>query len=140
MSSTSNNLGAVVDNGVVVFRGFAVKGFRDSKKNVAKYYAFLLRPEDVKNGLSVGLSPEGSIKHLSTNEGYCQIEVEVIHKLPFGLQVRADQTDSAHAFICNLPLQTNSDDDREKARFIAGELARKAKVITCDPFVPSSNT
>jgi len=130
------NLGNVLGDDVGVFRAFAAKGFRDRKKNKVRYFAYLLRAEDV-DGLSVGLSPRGAVKHLNENHGYCELSVRAAHALPHNLQIRLDLTDGDHAFVCNLPLMTISDEQRELAVLIAGELARLSQVVTCDPYKPN---
>lgn len=121
---------------VQVFRAFAEKSFRRRKKHQVRYAAYMLREEDARDGLSVGLSPDAAVKYLQTNEGYCQIMVGAIHGLNLGLQVRRDITDESHAFICNLPLLTISDGERERAMFIANRLADQSHVVTCDPYIP----
>jgi hypothetical protein len=130
------NIGDILEDNVRVFRAFAEKSFRSRTKNRVRYFAYLLRDEDVRDGLSVGLSPDSAVKYLKTNEGYCQIMVGAIHGLNFDLQVRRDATDPDHAFICNLPLQTISDEERQKAAFIANRLADQSQIVTCDPYVP----
>jgi len=137
-AALSVNLGALLDDDVEVFRAFAEKSYRRRKNNnnVVRYLAYLLRDDDVGDGLSVGLSPEAAVKHLQTNEGYCRILVGAIHALPYGLQVRVDLADPNHAFICNLPLITISDASRELAMVIGKELARMSIVVTCDPYIP----
>lgn len=60
-----------------------------------------------------------------------------VHSLPYDLEVRIDTTDPTHAFICNLPYLKISNESRERAMLIAGVLARKSKVITCDPYIPA---
>lgn len=136
MATPPLNLGNILADDVVVFRAFAEKKHRDRNKNEVRYFAYLLRGIDVQDGLSVGLTADAAIKHLQSNEGYCQILVGLIHGLPFELKVRIDPNDPNHAFICNLPLLTISDEARERARFIGGELARRSVVVTCDPYIP----
>jgi|SRR6266853_1413806 len=140
MASSNVNLGHLLSNDAQVFRAFAEKSYRRRKKSAVRYLAFLLRDEDARDGLSVGLSPDAAVKHLQTNEGYCRILVGEIHALPYGLQVRIDLTDANHAFICNLPLMTISDESRELAMLIANELARKSVVVSCDPYIPPAPT
>lgn len=135
MPPTPSRLGDLLDGSVQIFRAFAGKNYRDRKKNQVRYFAYLLRESDVVDGLSVGLTPAAAVRYLETNEGYCRISVAEIYALPYGLEVRIDLDDSEHAFICNLPLQTISDQSRENARLISGELARKSEVITCDPYI-----
>jgi hypothetical protein len=130
------NLGDCLGDEVTIFRAFAEKSYRHRKKRVVRYFAYLLRDEDVADGLSVGLSPRAAVRYLRTNEGYCQILVGAIHRLPYGLQVRIDLADPDHAFICNLPLLSSSDEARERAIQIGNELARKSDLVTCDPYIP----
>ena len=125
MNAPVINLGNRLDDNLEVFRAFAEKSFRHRNKNEVRYFAYLLREEDVANGLSVGLTPEAAVRHLDTNEGYCRIAVRDIHSLPYGLEVRADPEDPQHAFICNLPLQTISNDSREQARLDCGPSGEK---------------
>ena len=132
----ATDVGARLSDDRDVFRAFSEKGYRERKKNKVRHGAYLLRDEDVNDGLSVGLTPDAAVQHLNFNEGYCSISVEAIHSLPYDLEVRIDTKDPNHAFICNLPLLTISDAHREKAILIAGELARRSKVITCDPYNP----
>jgi hypothetical protein len=136
MADPPANLGVLLNDDVLIYRAFAEKSYRDRNKNIVRYFSYLLRDVDVADGLSVGLSPAAAIRDLLSNEGYCQILVGEIHRLPFGLQVRIDVNDANHAYICNLPLMTTSNEARERARFIGGELARKSIVVTCDPYNP----
>jgi hypothetical protein len=136
MDSPTPHLGNRLEDNLEVFRAFAEKSFRNRQKNEVRYFAYLLREEDVEDGLSVGLTPQAAVKHLESNEGYCRISVGAIHALPYGLIVRADLRDAEHAFICNLPLQTVSDESRERARLIGGQLARKSAMVTADPYIP----
>jgi hypothetical protein len=140
-SSTPSQLGEHVDDGVELFRGFADKNFRERKTNsphVVRYWAYLLREDDVADGLSVGLTPKSSVKYLTRgNFGYGSIMSESVTALPDGLSVRRDVSDLEHAYICNLPLRSESDEKLKAAMRIAKDLARKSKVITCDPY-PSS--
>jgi hypothetical protein len=136
MSTPPPRVDGRLNDNVLVFRAFAEKSYRDRNKNVVRYFAYLLRDIDANDGLSVGLSPAGAVRYLESNEGYCQILVGQIHELPFGLEVRADGSDPDHAFICNMPLMTASDDARASARHIGGELARRSTLVTCDPYIP----
>jgi hypothetical protein len=140
MAALHPHLGPLLDNDVTVFRAFAEKSYRHRKRNCVRYFAFLLREEDRDDGLSVGLTPDAAVRHLATNEGYCQIAVGLIHEQgleQYGLQVRLDPADENHAFICNLPLSSISDAERERAMAIANELARRARVVTADPHIPA---
>jgi hypothetical protein len=134
------SVGERLDDGVIVYRAFAEKNFRDRKKNKVRYFAYLLREEDVENGLSVGLTPAASARYLETNEGYCEIRVGTIHALGHNLEVRADTEDPEHAYICGLPLRTISDISLENARLIGGKLADGSQCVTCDPYVPDTAT
>ena len=129
------NLGNILADNIQIFRAFAEKSYRNRKKNQVRYFAYLLRDDEVTDGLSVGTSPASAVRHLETNEGYCSILVGDIHALPYDLRVRADLADETHAFICNLPLMSVSDEARERARLIGDELARKSVVMTCDPYI-----
>lgn len=138
-SRAASQLGEPVGGDVELFRAFAEKNFRERKAtppHVVRYWAYLLREEDEADGLSVGITPKASVKHLSRNYGYGSIRCGEVTSLPYGLCVRLDTSDTEHAFICNLPLRTVSDDCLDAAMRIAKELARKSKVITCDPFHP----
>jgi hypothetical protein len=134
------NLGGIVADDQEAFRAFAYQSYRKSKNHTVRYFAYLLGEDDIADGLSVGLSPRAAIKGLAENFGYCSISVGVIHGLPFGLEVRLDAADQNHAFICNLPLMTISDQSRDQAIFIARELARKSTCVTCDPYTPNGGT
>ena len=138
-SQTPSNLGERIDDDIELFRAFAEKNFRERKSSpphVVRYWAFLLRDDDAADGLSVGITPKASVKLLSRNYGYGSIQVERIASLPDNLCVKRDISDAEHAFICNLPLSTISDEYRAAAMRIAKELARRAKVVTCNPFLP----
>jgi hypothetical protein len=135
MPPAASPLGDPLDSSVQIFRAFAEKSYRNRKKNEVRYFAYLLREVDAADGLSVGLTPAAAVKDLEANEGYCRISVADICALPYGLIVRIDLHDDEHAFICNLPLQTISDESRENARLIGGELARKSYVVTCDSYI-----
>jgi hypothetical protein len=135
-----NNVGDLLPDDREVFRAFSDKSYRERKatRNRVRSGAYQLREDDIADGLSVGLTPEAAVRHLQTNFGYCSISVGTIHALPYHLEVRSDPRDPDHAFICNLPLMTISDEQRELAVLVAGELARRSQVITCDPFMPEA--
>ena len=139
-SRIPSQLGARIDDDIELFRAFAERSFRDRKAtppHAVRYSAYLLRDEDVADGLSMGLTPKASVKFLSRNYGYGSIRLQAITSLSDdALYVRLDASDSEHAFICNLPLPTISDENRDAAMRIAKELARRSEVITCDPFFP----
>lgn len=123
-----------------IFRAFAEKNFRKRKNpppHEVRYFAYLLREDDLADGLSVGLTPRDAIKHLERNYGYCSISVGIIHGLGFDLEVRVDANDDNHAFICNLPIRTISEQTEARAISIARELARRSLAITCDPYDPN---
>ena len=129
-------LGERIDEDIELFRAFAEKKFRERKNpppHVVRYWAFLMREDDVDDGLSVGLTPRASVKFLSRNHGYASIRVSSITALPDNLLVRRDASDPDHAFICNIPLLTVSDASRDAAMRIAKALARAATAVTCDP-------
>ncbi len=132
-----NNVGDLLGDDREVFRAFSDKSYRERKTiNRVRSGAYQLREDDAADGLSVGLTPEAAVRHLGFNFGYCSISVGRIHALPYHLEVRLDRAEPDHAFICNLPLMTISDEQRELALLIGGQLARMSVVITCDPFVP----
>jgi hypothetical protein len=136
MADAPATLGVLLNDDVLIYRAFAEKNYRNRDKNAVRYFAYVLRDIDVNDGLSVGLSPAAAIRGLLSNEGYCHISVGIVHGLPYGLQVRTDPNEPDHAFICNLPLMTISDESRERARLIGNELARRSTVVTCDPYTP----
>jgi len=138
MGAAPGRLGDILPDDVHVFRAFAEKSYRHRKRKEVRYFAYLLREEDIEDGLSVGLTPEAAVRYLTTNEGYCKISVGAIHGLPHGLQVRRDLEDNEHAYICNLPLRTTSEVELGKAINIGNRLAEKSVVITCDPYIPDA--
>ncbi len=139
-SQTPSQLGERIDDDIELFRAFAEKNFRERKTpplpHIVRYWAYLLREDDAADGLSVGITPKASVKFLSRNHGYGSIRVPAITSLPDSLSVRRDASDPEHAFICNLPLLTISDQTRASAMRIAKELARRSIAVTCDQFFP----
>lgn len=136
----NQHVGEKLNNDIDVYRAFIEKG--DRRRGVdcphkVRPACFMLREEDVADGLSVGKSPLDAVKGLNSNEGYCRISVATIHNLPFQLDVRQDLQDEGHAFIRNLPQSWISDEMRRVAQRIANELARLAVVETCDRFLPN---
>jgi hypothetical protein len=134
-----SQLGERIEEDIELFRAFAEKNFRERKPqppHVVRYWAYLLRDDDAADGLSVGITPKASVKFLGRNCGYCSIRVHAITSMPDELCIKRDASDAEHAFICNLPLSTISDDHRAAAMRIAKELARRSNAITCDPFRP----
>lgn len=140
MNAPAPHLGARLPDELEIFRAFGEKSFRDRKKNKVRYFAYLMRDEDAEDGLSVGLTPAAAVKNLANNEGYCRILVGTVHSLPYGLEVRLDREDPEHAYVCNLPLMSISDETREQARLIAGQLADKSTMVTCDCYIPSRDS
>jgi hypothetical protein len=132
-------LGPRLPDEQIIYRGFSDKGFRKRKNqppHKAEHFAYLLREEDVQNGLSLGITPWDAVKHLANgNFGYCAISVAAIHAL--GLEVRADTQDPTHAFICNLPYQKSSNEARDEASRLAKALARASFDVTCEPYQPN---
>jgi hypothetical protein len=136
-------LGELIEEDIELFRAFAEKSFRErraSRPHRVKYGAFLLREEDAEDGLSVGLTPQASIKFLERNYGYGSIRVHQVTSMPDSLSVRRDASDPEHAFICGLPLLTVSDSLRDAAMQIAKELARRAIGVTCDPLPKATHS
>jgi hypothetical protein len=128
-------LGNPLADEVVVYRAFAVKGFRERPKKVRPpaYY----RSRDHEDGLSLGLSPESATSRLEVNYGYCSISVGFIHSLRYELKVRPDLDDPGHAVLCGLPcIDSDLDEDRALASEIAGKLAKNSEVKTCDHYPP----
>jgi hypothetical protein len=131
-------LGLRLDDETIVYRGFPDRGFRkrkDPPPHKAEHFAYLLREEDLQNGLSVGMSAWDSVRHLASNHGYCAILVADIHTL--GLEVRADTADQSHAFICGLPYQRDSNEARAEATRLAKALARASRDVVCEPYHPN---
>jgi len=133
----SSQLGERIDDDIDLYRAFAEKNFRERKTNpphTVRYWAYLLRDEDAADGLSVVRTPKAAVKFLSRNYGYGSIRLRDITSLSNdGLHIRLDASDPEHAFVCNLPLLTISNEQRDAAMRIAKELARRSKVITCNP-------
>jgi len=132
-----SKVGEALGSRVILYRAFSDKSHRSRKKNKVRAGAYLMREDEQDDGLSVGLTPKDAVKHLVTNYGYCSIPVYAVRELPYNLEVKADRTDPGHAFICNLPYLIFSDRSREDASLVAGELARKSKVESCDPYIPN---
>jgi hypothetical protein len=132
-------LGPRVAAEIIIYRGFPDRGFRKRKNqppHKAEHFAYLLREEDVQNGLSLGATPWDAVRHFAGgNFGYCSIRVGDIDSL--GLEVRIDTTDAAHLFICNLPYQRVSNEARDEATRLAKALARASFDVVCDPYVPN---
>ncbi len=136
-SNASNKVGDVLGDSVTLYRAFSDKSQRNRKKNKVRAGAFLLREDELEDGLSVGRTPKDAVKYLAVNYGYCSIPVYAVHELPYNLKVKADNTDPGHAFIINLPFITSSDRHREEAMLVGGELARKAKLESADRYIPN---
>lgn len=133
MGAPGVNLGGLVEDDVSVFRAFALDGYR--KKNKVRPRAYF-RSKDHDDGISVGLTPEDAVARLETNFGYCRLPVGEVHNLPHGLQIRKDLEIAGHAVICNVPCIDGTDEERELAELIAGQLARLSVVITTECFKP----
>lgn len=122
--AVSQNVGELVSNDKDAFRAFAVPGFRNRKKKRVEDYAYYRRAED-EDGISLGLTPDDAVSRLNSNHGYCQLSVGEVHKLPYKIEIRLDNSMAGHAFICHVPfIATEDDAERERAILIAGALAR----------------
>ncbi len=132
-------LGSRLAGELTIYRGFPDKGFRKRKSqppHKVEHFAYLLREEDLQNGLSLGITPGDAVRHLvGGNFGYCAISVAEIDAL--GLEVREDADDPTHVYICNLPYQKDSNEARDKATRIAKALARASHDVHCDPYNPN---
>jgi hypothetical protein len=135
MAAQPLTLGDRLADDASVFRAFAVEGYRHRKKNKVRRKAFY-RTKDHADGLSVGMSPEHAVAGLAVNYGYCSIRVGPVHQLPHGLEVRPDLDSQGHALLLNLPFIDGTDQEREMAEVIAGQLVKIAQVVTCDCFPP----
>ena len=123
-----------------IYRAFAYQSYRRRKAvppHEVRYFAYLLSEDDIEDGLSVGLTPRDAVKNLAQNFGYCSISVGIIHGAGFGLEVRFDANDDKHAFICNLPIRSISEQTEARAIFVARELARRSVGVSCDPYKPN---
>jgi len=128
-------LGNLVEDNAYVFRAFALDGNRRKGKIRARAF---YRPSDHADGLSVGVSPEACVAELTTNYGYCRLQVGKIHGLAHGLEVRLDPQREGHALIHNLPcIDSGDENERKKAELIAGKLARCAELVTDEPYYPT---
>jgi hypothetical protein len=85
------NIGEVLDDDIVIYRAFSDKSYRHRKRNKVRSGAYLLREDEVEDGLSVGLTPKDAVKYLATNYGYCSITVGVVHNLQYDLKVRRER-------------------------------------------------
>jgi hypothetical protein len=89
---------------------------------------------DHTDGLSLGLTPQAAIEGLSRNFGYCSILVGDIHRLPYGLEVRAVVNHPGHILILKVPCIDGGDDERADAAEIANKLAKLSTLVTCDSY------
>ena len=134
MATNAPNLGALLTNDAEVFRAFSLDGHRKNGRVRARCF---YRKSDHFDGISVGLTPESAVAHLTTNHGYCKLLVGSVHALPHQLTVRTDPELAGHALIHNVPcIDSPNDNERKRASLVAGELARLAEVVTSEPFYP----
>ena len=134
MGTARVNLGAALPDESPVFRAFSEDGHR--RKNKVRARAFY-RPKDHEDGISVGLTPRHAVADLSVNFGYCRLSVGAVHSLPNNLQVCPDLGKEGHALILNVPCIDGTDEEREMAELIAGQLAKLAEVVTYECYRPN---
>lgn len=134
MATSAVHIGDLLGDDTDVYRAFALDGHR--RKGKIRPRAFY-REREHTDGLSVGMSPDAAVAHLTTNHGYCQLRVQVVHALPDSLQVRADPQDAGHALIHNVPcIDSLDNNERKAAELVAGKLARCAVLVTDKPYTP----
>jgi len=137
MGTPALNLGDPLADDALVFRAFALDGFRERKKMKVRPRAYF-RSKDHEDGLSVGLTPDDAVAGLATNFGYCRLPVGPVHALPHGMLIRPDLDLLGHALISNVPCIDGTNEERERAMLIAGHLARLSVVVTCDLYRPGA--
>jgi hypothetical protein len=136
MGTTPIRLGDPLHEEAIVYRAFALHGYRQRKPPKVRPFAYY-RDESHIDGLSLGETPESAVAGLEINYGYCSIRVGDIRALRQGLDVRPDLDNPGHLILCNVPILTGSDEERGRAAQIAGQLARISKPICFDHYPPS---
>lgn len=137
MSEAPPEIGDLLADDVVVFRAFATKAYRERPKRIRSgaYY----RSMSHTDGLSLGLTPEDAIAGLSRNFGYCSVTVGDIHKLPYGLEVRAVKNQPGHVLLLKMPCIDGDDDQRADAAEISNKLAKISVLQSCDSYPPTAD-
>jgi hypothetical protein len=135
MGTTPVRLGDPLPDETVVFRAFALKGYRERKPPRVRPFAYY-RDKSHTDGLSLADTPEGAVAHLDINYGYCSIRVGDIRHLRHDLDVRPDLDSPGHLILCNVPVLTGADEERGVAMQIAGELAKISTPVCFDHFPP----
>jgi hypothetical protein len=140
MAASAHALGETVAQ-ESIFRAYSEKGHRDRKSQgcASKPRAFYREQDDI-DGISVGLSPDDAVNRLNTNFGYASLSVQAVIGIPgAGLEVRLTPVLPGHAAICNVPFINGNDEERERARLLAGQLARISICATADSHQPARN-
>jgi len=135
MGTNPPRLGDTLADDVVVYRAFAVKGYRERHPKRVRAMAYY-RPPDHADGISLGDSPSSAVAHLSRNFGFCSVTVGRIHGLPYGLKVCPDLDDPGHILLCGVPCLIANDDERGRASEIANALAKISTVESLEHYPP----
>jgi hypothetical protein len=125
-------VGERVPDDVVLYRACSKPNFLTSAKDAVREIAFQKDGTNHKDGLSLALSVEESVKYLKKNHGVIRITAGEIHRLDRGLEVRFKASEPLHVLIRNLPCMDRPE-EKELALVVSAELAGKAQIESATP-------
>jgi len=129
----SNDIGDLVPDDTIVFRGCSKRNFLTQSKDGVQAEAFQKDGRNHRDGLSLASEIIESVRYFKKNYGAIHIRVGDIHALGRGLEVRYDATDPRHILIRNMPCIDRSPEERLQAESIASELAYIAQIASPIP-------
>jgi|SRR5580700_4856133 hypothetical protein len=124
----SVGIGDLVPDATVLYRACSRSNFLTPAKDAVQEIAFQKDGKNHKDGLSLALSVDESVRYLQKNHGVIRITVGEIHRLGRGLEVRFDTSDPLHVLIRNLPCMDRTSEEKALALAVSAELAAKAQI------------
>jgi hypothetical protein len=126
-------VGERVPDDLVLYRACSRSNFLTPTKDAVREIAFQKDGKNHKDGLSLALSVNESVKHLQKNHGVIRITAGEIHQLGRGLEVRRDASDPQHVIVRNLPCMDRTPEEKELALAVSAELAARAQIESSKP-------
>jgi len=129
----ANDIGELAPDELVIYRACSKSTFLTPAKDAVGEVAFQKDGRNHKDGLSLAISVDESVRHLSKNHGVIRITVGDIRRLERNLEVRFYASDHLHVVIRNLPCMDRTLEEKELALMVAAELAGKAEIESKSP-------
>jgi hypothetical protein len=129
----SVGIGDLVPDGTVLYRACSRPNYLTLTKDSVQEIAFQKDGKNHKDGLSLALSVDESVRYLKKNHGVIRITAGAIHQLGRGLEVRFKPAEPLHVLVRNLPCMDRTPAEKEMALKVSAELAGSAGIESATP-------